>query len=75
MRYFEISSGFRMPISEEEQALLAKGDDHKSIRADDLAEREGEVARLMVNRGLLDRHRDDKGMFYTVNDCADLWRF
>ncbi|RYD64011.1 MAG: hypothetical protein EOP83_10805 [Verrucomicrobiaceae bacterium] len=75
MRFFEISSGMRVPVNEEEQTLINRATESKRIRFEELEEREGEIARLMVTRGLLNREHDDDGEFYTVNDCADLWRF
>jgi hypothetical protein len=75
MRFFEISSGLRVPVSEEEQLLLDRAIAKKQVRHDDLNEREQEVARLMVSRGLLHRRKNDDGMFYEPNDAADLWRF
>jgi hypothetical protein len=74
MRFFEISSGVRLSVNEEEQVLLNRAVE-KSIRVEELEERDGEVARNMVSRGLFHREQDDDGEFYTVNDCADLWRF
>jgi hypothetical protein len=75
MRFIEISSGMRLSVNEEEQAMIDRAIAAKSLRLTDLEERDGEVARLMVNRGLLNRDEDDDGEFLTVNDCADLWRF
>lgn len=75
MRFYEISSGMRLPVNEEEQTLINRATESKRIRFEELEERDGEVARLMVSRGLLNRDQDDEGEFYTVNDCADLWRF
>jgi hypothetical protein len=75
MRFYEISSGMRLPVNEEEQTLINRATESKRIRFEELEERDGEVARQMVSRGLLNRDQDDEGEFYTVNDCADLWRF
>jgi hypothetical protein len=76
MRFFEISSGFRLPVSEEEQEILSRAIDDRQLPRGALGEREQEVARLMVSRGLLNRHRDDEGkVFYEPNDTTDLWRF
>ncbi|RYF14449.1 MAG: hypothetical protein EOO77_14270 [Oxalobacteraceae bacterium] len=75
MRFFEISSGVRVSVNEEEQSLISRAVENKSLRASELEERDGEVARQMVNRGLLNLDEDDSGAFYTVNDCADLWRY
>ena len=73
MRFFEISSGFRVPVDQEEQSILDKaGED---LFDSTLDEREQEVARKMVSRGLLTRHKGKKGTFYRANNAADLWRF
>jgi len=74
MRYHEIASGMRMPVSAEEQALLNRiGED--GIAIDSLDEREHEVARLMVNRGLLTRFRDKEGaLAYRNSSVKDIWR-
>lgn len=74
MRYFEIASGLRLPINEEEQALLDKAYGCERLPRSELDEREEEVARLMVTRGLLKRRKDDNGTFYEPNDMNDLWR-
>jgi DNA-binding NarL/FixJ family response regulator len=75
MRFYEISSGMRMPVNEEEQALLDRAAEKHSIHRSQLSEREQEVARLMVSRGLLNRGKDDEGIYYTPNTAADLWRY
>lgn len=76
MRFFEISSGFRLPVSEEEQEILSRAVDARRIERGALDERGQELARLMVSRGLLNRERDDSGqVYYVPNDTADLWRF
>lgn len=49
MRYVEISSGLRMPLSEEEEAIY----DRDQIDPSELDEREAEVARVMVRKGSL----------------------
>lgn len=55
MRYHEISAGTRVPVSSEEQDLLdlsSKG----VLDNNTLDDRQKEVARNMVSRGLLRRH-------------------
>lgn len=59
MRFFEISSGIRLPVNEEEQVLLDRAVEQRRIKRSELSEREQEVARLMVSRGLLNRVRTD----------------
>lgn len=75
MRFYEISSGVRVPVDTEEQALLDKAVEARSLLDSDLDERQAEVARKMVSRGLLNFEKSDKGTAYAPNDCADLWRY
>lgn len=64
-----------MAVNEEEQALLDRAGEKNSVHRSQLSEREQEVARLMVSRGLLNRGKDDDGIYYTPNTAADLWRY
>ncbi len=67
MRYYEITSGVRMPVSGEEQDILDKAG-NSVLKKADLDERDQEVARRMVTRGLLNRGRDDdKNIIFTSN--------
>jgi hypothetical protein len=71
MRYHEIASGLRLPVSGEEQELLNKA----PFEIDDLDERDAEVARLMVGRGVLHQTRkDDGGIIYKDSSAKDIWR-
>jgi hypothetical protein len=74
MRFHEISSGYRLPVFAEEQAILDKIVDGSHLLKSSLDEREQEVARLMVSKGLLDRRKDDNGIYFVVNSAEDLWR-
>jgi hypothetical protein len=73
MRYFEISSGFRVPVSSEEREIITKVG-NASISMADLDEREAQVALEMTVRGLLRRTENDEGTYYET-DKMDLWRF
>lgn len=75
MRFYEISSGLRIPVSEEEQELLDAISEKGSIGKSALDERQQEVARLMVSRGLLVREREDDAICFRPNSAADIWRF
>lgn len=75
MRFYEISSGLRVPVDTEQQELIDRAIEARRLREDDLEERAAEVARLMLSRGLLRQKKDDDGMYYEPNDSADLWRF
>jgi hypothetical protein len=72
MRYHEIASGLRVPLSCEEQELI---DQHgEPIDKDSLDEREQEVARLMVSRGVLDQYPHDDHVYYHLSSVNDIWR-
>ena len=73
MRYFEISSGFRVPVSSEERDLIGKLS-NEPISSETLDERENQVAIEMTVRGLLRRTENEEGTFYEP-DRMDLWRF
>jgi hypothetical protein len=67
MRYFEITSGVRLPISSEEQTIIDKATTARLYRST-LDERDQEVARQMVTRGLLVRRTDaEKKVFFRLN--------
>ena len=74
MRYFEISSGFRVPMSNEEREIMSKVG-IKGIREDEIIdEREQEVARMMMMRGLLNKKRDKDGkLVYRQNSVNDIF--
>ena len=71
MRFIEILGGFSTPISNEENRLIEKI--RKSSTAK-LNEREQELARLMVSRGIISQTVEGKAVKYTVNDPQEIWR-
>jgi hypothetical protein len=73
MRYFEIAGGIRMAVSLEEQSLLDLAG--KEMIADaNLEERDQEIARNMVSRGLFNRLNRDGKLYYSLNGLEDVWR-
>lgn len=72
MRYFEIASGFRLPVYSEEQELLDKIPN--GVNQDELDEREQELARLMVSRGVLAQSINNGMIRYKPNSAANIWR-
>ena len=71
MRFRDIS-GIRMPVSNEEDALVMKIEESDdSISRDDLNYREREVARKLVSRGVLHRFSKDETLFYELNSSKD----
>lgn len=76
MRFYEISSGLRIPVSEEEQDIINIATKEGKVDKSALDERQQEVARMMVTRGLLIRERDDAdNIFLRPNSAIDIWRF
>lgn len=73
MRYQEIASGLRLAVSCEEQELIDKMDG-EPFEKDALDEREQELVRLMVSRGVLDQYPQDDRVFYHVSSVNDIWR-
>ncbi len=67
MRFHEIASGLRVPISGEEQAVLRLAKSGP-LRRDDLDDRQQEVARQMVKRGVLERGRIDGNVVFIDTD-------
>ena len=74
MRFYEISSGLRVPVDAEQQALLDLAIEQKALRAAALDERDAEVASQMASRGLLLVSKDEDGIAYAPNHAHDLWR-
>lgn len=72
-RFTEIQSGVRIPISSEEQVILDKC--KEKMYKSSLDERDQEVARRMVSRGILNRRKDDNGKLYFVPNTKKLTRF
>ena len=73
MRYHEIASGIRVVVSSEQQEILDLIGD-KTVPNNTMDERQREVARLMVSRGLLDRVKSDNVIALKVNSVKDVWR-
>lgn len=76
MRWHEIESGMRLPVSGEEQEIIdrAAGTDDGTVARDELDERGQEVARLMVSKGLLHRVRKGDEVKFKVSSVKDVWR-
>lgn len=67
MKFFEVTSGVRIPVSLEEQEILDRVDEGECLKGD-LDERQQEVARQMVTRGLLKRTlNSDKRIVFRKN--------
>lgn len=76
MRFREIRGGLQIPVSNEEQGLieLIESREGQIVKRSELDERQKELARKMVSRGVLDRAQRDGSLYYVVSKLDDLWR-
>lgn len=74
MRFYEISSGFRVPMSLEEEEIMDFITSEEKVNEETLDERQQEVARKMVSRSLLNRRKQGDEYILTPNDLSDIWR-
>ena len=75
MRFREIRGGFQVPVSNEEHRLLERIEETGMIERSQLDERELELARIMVSRGILDRLKQEGSTtHYVINNLEDIWR-
>jgi len=73
MRWFEIASGVRLPVHSEEDELLRRAS-KQSVPTDDMDEREAQLARELVSRGVLKHIQKDGQVHYVPNSAEDIWR-
>lgn len=75
MRFIEIRGNMLVPISNEESVLLERVKGAiDPITSRQLDEREQELARRLVHRGVLDRVKIDDKSCYIYNDLEEVWR-
>ena len=74
MRFIEIRGNTLVPVSNEELLLIekVKGSVDPLARKT-LDEREGEVARQLVHRGVLSRTKVDGTSCLVYNDLEEIW--
>jgi len=74
MKFLEIAGGFLYPVSNEESMLIEKikglGQPYPKSQLD---ERQRELARQLVNRGVLTRVLVEDKLCFVYNDLEDLW--
>lgn len=65
-----------MPVSNEEQSLIEmiESSEEDIVKRQDLDERQQELARKMVSRGVLERVQKDGSIHYKVSRLDDIWR-
>lgn len=74
MRFIEIRGNTLVPVSNEEMMLIEKVKGSVDpLTHRQLDEREGEVARQLVHRGVLSRMKIDDENCFIYNDIEDIW--
>lgn len=75
MRYSEIAGGINVIISNEEYEVLKKVKECKKLYKSSIdSVRDKELARQLVMKGVLNRHKDDKGLYFVHNSNDGIWR-
>ena len=75
MRFLEIRGSIRVPVSNEEMTVADRIKEHDTpFPRGRLNLRERELARQLVNKGVLDRVLIDEQVHFVYNETDDLWR-
>jgi hypothetical protein len=74
MKIIEIIGGMRVPVYNSEKELFEKIKEKNGIGREQLTEREQELARTMLHRGVLKRTKRGSEIVYKINEMPDLWR-
>ena len=73
MKFVELAGSILQPISNEENVLLEKVKEYqKPLPKEQLDEREKELARQLVNRGILTRFRKNDKLYFIPNSLDDM---
>ncbi len=74
MKYYEIMGGIQVPASAEETALIERIEENGALPKKSLNERDRELARKLVSRGILNRVAIEEETNFVLNGLKDLWR-
>ena len=75
MRFVEIAGNVLAAISNEERIVLEKARSQSlPLMKKQLSEREAELARRLVHRGIFDRVKVNEDIGFSVNLPEDVWR-
>lgn len=75
MRWVDIAGGIRITLSNEENDLVEKTRKNKKVKKQDLDEREKEIARKLVSKGVLNRTTEKDKIFFVFNKLQEnFWR-
>jgi hypothetical protein len=72
MRFYELQSGLRLPVSNEENKFVEKLKEEGSLLEDKLDEREVELARKLCSRGVIDRFETETQYGYKIKPSFNL---
>ena len=74
MKILEILGGINIMISNEENDLVAKVKESQFIPKYKLTDREKEIAKNLVTRGVLIRSEMNERIIFKVNELEQIWR-
>lgn len=69
-----VKGGIAMAVSNEEDELITHLESCGGKKRTAFNERELELAKHLVSKGVLKRSKEDDGILYQFNDLQDLWR-
>lgn len=74
MKIRQIRGGLAISVNNEEEQLVHKIEESGALARDTLDEREQELARRLVSRGVLTKSFKEDRVFFRFNDLEDVWR-
>ena len=74
MKIRQIRGGLAIAVNNEENQLVTKIEESGAVPRENLDERERELARRLVSRGVLTKSLKDDRVYYRFNDLEDVWR-
>lgn len=74
MRFVEIHTGLLQPISNEEDIVFEAVKNHNTpFPKSKFSQREKQIARNLVSRGILTRIVLENKLYFVVNELPDIW--
>ena len=74
MRIRQVRGGLAIAINNEEETLVKRIEEGGITDRDALSEREVEIARSLVSRGVLTKSFKEGKVLFRFNDLEDFWR-
>lgn len=74
MKIRQIRGGLAIAVNNEEEELVKRIEEGGITDRDALSEREVEMARSLVSRGVLNKSFKDGKVLFRFNDLEDVWR-